>query len=78
LKFYKGKGCSKCNNTGYYERTGIFEIMKVTNRIKELISARESSDIILEEAINNDMQTLYESAVDKIKMELRLLKKQCG
>lgn len=67
LKFYKGKGCRICNNTGYYERTGIFEIMRVTGGLKELISAREASDIILEEAVNNGMQTLYESAVDKIK-----------
>lgn len=67
LQIYKGKGCNHCNNTGYYERIGIFEIMNITSRLKELIVARESSDVILEEAIRDGMQTLYESAVEKVK-----------
>ena len=41
--------------------------MRVTSKVKELISAREASDIILEEAINSGMQILYESAIEKIK-----------
>jgi len=37
-KLYKGEGCDECYNTGYHGRTGIFEILEVTEAVRKLIS----------------------------------------
>ena len=37
LKIYKGKGCETCNNTGYKGRVGLYEVMEVTDELRELI-----------------------------------------
>lgn len=37
LKVYKGKGCATCNNTGYKGRVGLYEVMEVTDELRELI-----------------------------------------
>jgi type IV pilus assembly protein PilB len=39
LKFYKGKGCLKCNHEGYKGRTAIFEVLEITERMKEIITS---------------------------------------
>jgi type IV pilus assembly protein PilB len=44
--FYYGRGCDKCNNTGYRGRTGIFEIMVFTDEIRELIMNQASTNIL--------------------------------
>jgi len=44
--FYYGRGCNKCNNTGYRGRTGIFEIMVLTDEIRELIMNQASTNIL--------------------------------
>lgn len=44
--FYYGRGCSKCNNTGYRGRTGIFEIMVFTDEIRELIMNQASTSVL--------------------------------
>lgn len=43
LEFYKGKGCSECNTTGYYGRVGIFEVLKVSEKIAKMIIAKSSA-----------------------------------
>ena len=65
-KFYKGKGCEHCNFTGFYGRTSIFEIMKVDDKIKELIFNKASENLILKQATNSGMKTLVESGVMKV------------
>jgi len=45
-KFYYGRGCAKCNNTGYRGRTGIFEIMTLNDEIRELIMNRASTNLL--------------------------------
>lgn len=46
LKFYKGKGCESCNQEGYKGRIGIFEVLDITERIKDLITKEASQDEI--------------------------------
>ena len=41
-EFYYGKGCDTCNNTGYKGRKGIYELMKITDPIRELINERRT------------------------------------
>ena len=66
VPFYKGKGCEKCNFTGFKGRTAVSEILRVTNPIKELILKKSSSDVIKNAAIKDGMKTLDYSGWNKI------------
>ncbi len=46
MKFYRGRGCNDCNKTGYSGRKGIFELLRVTGKIRDLITQKASSDQI--------------------------------
>jgi len=65
-KFYYGAGCPECNNTGYRGRTAIFEIMMITDRMRELIMAKSSTQAMRELARQEGMRTLRESGLLKI------------
>lgn len=65
LHFQKGKGCSVCGDGGYKGRIGIFEILPVTNTIKNLINRKSSSVEIGETAIKEGMITLKQDGVLK-------------
>ena len=61
VKLYKAVGCSKCSESGYKGRTGIFEIMVISPKIKEMIYKRENISEIRKQAIKEGMRTLFES-----------------
>lgn len=65
IVFYKGKGCSICNNTGYKGRIAVQEILKIDDNIREMILKRASSTEIKEYAIKNGTKTLLQDALDK-------------
>ena len=65
-KFFKGKGCEKCGYTGFFGRTAIFEVLKITDRIKKLITDNLSEDVIFQEAIKDGFKTLVESGMRKV------------
>ncbi|RMG34261.1 MAG: pilus assembly protein PilB [Planctomycetota bacterium] len=65
-KFYYGKGCPRCNNGGYKGRTGIYELMGVTDDIRDLISANASTDELREMARSQGMTTLREAGLKLI------------
>lgn len=67
VKPYKPSGCNECNNTGYKGRTGIFEVMKVTDDIRDMILARAQSKEIKKKAMEQGMITLRQSGLVKIK-----------
>lgn len=62
VKIYEPVGCKLCNGTGYYGRTAIYEIMKITPAIKKLIIENSGADRILEEARKEGMLSLKDSA----------------
>jgi type II secretory ATPase GspE/PulE/Tfp pilus assembly ATPase PilB-like protein len=64
---HRGRGCDRCNNTGYAGRTAIIEAMSVTDDIRKAIIARASSMEIGKIAINQGMKTLRFAALDKVK-----------
>jgi type IV pilus assembly protein PilB len=66
LKLYRGRGCVLCNYTGFSGRTGVFEILRVTRDIRELITRRASLDEIREKAEEEGMKTLFYNAREKI------------
>jgi type IV pilus assembly protein PilB len=63
----QGRGCEICNNTGYKGRTGLFEVMEVSQTIKEMILARAQSKDIKKKAIEAGMISLRRSGLIKIK-----------
>ena len=67
---YRGKGCSKCMNTGYKGRIGIFELMIVDEKVRNLIIAKKSADEIRNEARSSGMVTLMEDGIGKIQAGL--------
>ncbi|MFH2145514.1 MAG: ATPase, T2SS/T4P/T4SS family [Candidatus Omnitrophota bacterium] len=66
LTFYRAVGCSRCVNTGYFGRTGIFELLVVDDNIRQLIHEHLPSSIIREEAIKKGMLILKQHATQKV------------
>ena len=64
-KFYKGRGCSNCDGTGYRGRIGIYEIFILTPDIGELIFANEPSSVIRDQARKNGMRSLRDDGLHK-------------
>jgi general secretion pathway protein E len=62
----EGAGCIRCRNTGYFGRTGIFEILPVDNSIRDLIERSEDFLKIKDMAIKRGMRTLKQSALRKL------------
>jgi general secretion pathway protein E len=61
-----GKGCEKCMGTGYHGRTGIYEIMKVSEQVKKTILTTSDADAIKRVAIGEGMRTLRQDGSDKV------------
>jgi len=64
--FYYGKGCEACNNTGYKGRKGIYELMKITDPIRELINQRAPTVVLKQKAIELGMVTLRQDGLRSI------------
>jgi type II secretory ATPase GspE/PulE/Tfp pilus assembly ATPase PilB-like protein len=58
LHLHRGRGCRQCQGTGYRGRTGIFELMKVTEGVRSLILDRASAGVIRPTALKQGMQSL--------------------
>jgi type IV pilus assembly protein PilB len=94
IPFYKSVGCDQCNHTGYRGRIGIYEVMRVTDKLRRLITAKSSEDQLREAAVSGGMITLGEDGLSKVKSgvttpeellrvvtevrEMRTLCTQCG
>jgi type IV pilus assembly protein PilB len=65
-KFYYGKGCARCNNSGYKGRIGIYELMMITDEIRDGIAAESSADDLRNIARQQGMTTLRESGLKLI------------
>jgi len=65
-KFYYGKGCDYCNNTGYSGRMGIFETMVFDENIRDAIMERASSNVLRDLAVKNGMSTMREAGITAI------------
>lgn len=67
FEFYRGKGCDYCKNTGYIGRVGLFEVLSISSRIKELIDSKAGETEIRETAAAEGMKTLKDDAIEKVK-----------
>ncbi|MCY7348858.1 MAG: Flp pilus assembly complex ATPase component TadA [Pyrinomonadaceae bacterium] len=66
MKAYKGKGCTVCNNTGYKGRIGLYEVMEITDELRELIIIGASAIELRRKAIELGMITLRGSGLRKL------------
>jgi type IV pilus assembly protein PilB len=64
--FYYGVGCDTCNNTGYKGRKGIYELLDMTDPVRELINQRAPSVVLKQKAIELGMTTLREDGMRSI------------
>jgi len=73
VTLHRGRGCDRCNNTGYTGRLAIVEAMTITDDIRKAIIARASSMEIGKIAINQGMKTLRHVALEKVREGLTTL-----
>jgi len=67
LKLFKGRGCGNCNNTGYRGRIGLYEVMDISDDIRELILSGASSIELRRRAVEEGMVTLRGSGLQKLR-----------
>jgi type IV pilus assembly protein PilB len=65
-QLYRGRGCSRCNMTGYYDRIGVFEVLTMTDELKRLVIAKASHRELVEVAVAGGMVPLRIDAWDRI------------
>ena len=63
---FDAAGCHLCNESGYYGRIGVYEIMEITPKLKRIISSRGSTELIKESALSEAMHTLRMSAAQYV------------
>jgi len=64
--YFEAKGCDACNNTGYKGRKGIYELLKITDPVRELINERAPTVTIRQKAIELGMITLRQDGLRSI------------
>jgi type IV pilus assembly protein PilB len=67
IKTYKGRGCQTCNGTGYKGRIGLYEVMEITDTVRELILIGASALELRKKAIDDGMITLRGSGLQKLR-----------
>jgi len=65
--FMQGAGCVECSNTGYRGRQGVYEVMSMTPKIRELVLERASAGEVKKTAIAEGMLTLRRDGLEKLK-----------
>ncbi|MEE9292161.1 MAG: type IV-A pilus assembly ATPase PilB [Acidobacteriota bacterium] len=67
VKLFKGRGCGTCNNTGFKGRVGLYEVMEITDGLREMILTGASSIELKAKAVEDGMITLRGSGLRKLK-----------
>ena len=67
VQLYKGRGCSNCNNTGYRGRVGLFEVLEISDDVRELVLSGGSAMELRRKGIDEGMITLRMSGLEKIR-----------
>jgi type II secretory ATPase GspE/PulE/Tfp pilus assembly ATPase PilB-like protein len=63
---FHGKGCKKCNNTGFKGRTGVFEFLKIDNEFRDMIANNEPEHVIRKKALETGMKKLITHGMEKV------------
>jgi type IV pilus assembly protein PilB len=67
LKLFKGRGCERCNNTGYKGRVGLYEVLEVDDEMREMVLSGASSFELRNKAIQGGMMSLRMSGLQKVR-----------
>jgi type IV pilus assembly protein PilB len=67
IALFKGRGCGNCNNTGYRGRVGLFEVMEISEEVRELILSGASAMELRRKSVEEGMITLRVSGLHKIR-----------
>lgn len=73
VTLYKGKGCEACSNTGFSGRIGIFEFLKTSQELQELIPENPTTNEIFKLVRKQGFKTFFEDGLDKVKSGLTTL-----
>jgi type IV pilus assembly protein PilB len=73
LSMFEAKGCVHCNETGYAGRCGLYEVMPISQTVREMIVERRSTSDIKKQAVKEGMMTLRNDGLDKFKNGLTSL-----
>ena len=65
-RMFQAKGCDRCQHTGFFGRTAIYEILPMADPIRDLIMAKASSDALWRKAIELGMRTMQEDGWEKV------------
>jgi type IV pilus assembly protein PilB len=71
-------GCPKCNKTGYKGRTGIHELLTMNDEMREMISKGATAEKLKAVARRGGMRTLFEDAMEKVKLGVTSLAEAMG
>src|SRR3954467_4594594 len=66
VEAFKGSGCARCGGSGYKGRLGLYEVMSVTDEIRDLVVQRAGADAIAEVAVRQGMRRLREDGLQKV------------
>lgn len=73
IRTYAGKGCDACHGSGFHGRSGIFEVLEVSETIKELISNSADASKIHVQALKDGMTPMFEDGIRKVKQGITTL-----
>ena len=73
IRLYKGAGCDVCEHTGYKGRIGVFELLEVSDAIKDLVMKKTSADEITTAGRKGGMKTMFEDGLVKVRMGMTTL-----
>jgi type IV pilus assembly protein PilB len=67
---FHGKGCARCNHTGYSGRIGVFEVLNISPTLRDMIERKATTQEITRQAVKEGFRTLFDNALDKVKLGL--------
>lgn len=66
IRIYHGQGCKICQQTGYLGRVGAFEVIEVTQKIRDLITTKSDADVIAKAAKEEGATSILDDGLDKV------------
>jgi len=66
LTLYRGVGCKECKNSGFKDRTGLYEVVEITPELKDLISQRRTTSDLMQYLRKHKVKTLADCCLAKV------------
>ena len=63
---YRAEGCPKCQRTGFYDRIGIYEMIKVNDHVRKMIIEKRDAAYIREQCISLGLRTMFDDGIQKV------------